>query len=123
MTMNSDLIKEARKLDAVPGMERWHLSNRARYHALLPQLADALEAAEQNVNDLNGILAKTLAAGDYRAGLLEARLAKVRERAIHHTVAWCRRGECRSCRLCVTTWRHDGTERHTTPDCPASEVP
>ena len=92
----------------------------ARTRTLLPQLADALAAALAACNDgwcdFNGKVVSV-----ERLAAAEARLAKVRERAIKRddpnnpkvlgTAVWCM--------LCNGAWRQIDPERHRLADCPA----
>ena len=92
----------------------------AHARTLLPQLADALEAALAARNDgwcdFNGKVVSV-----ERLAAAEARLAKVRERAIKRddpnnpkvlgTAVWCM--------LCNGAWRQIDPERHRLADCPA----
>jgi len=123
MTTTAALLTEARKLSpsscacAASGPCWWHSERTVEMRRLLPQLADALE---------DQIDRTRVAQSELQAGLAaaEARLAKVRERAMYHNVSngsescseW--QAVCRGCNLCRSTWTHDGPERHA-PDCPA----
>ena len=97
----------------------------ARSRTLLPQLADALEAAETKI----GIMQRNIEFNE-KAYLAEhvtwgncqwkARLVKVRERAIR---TWSNDGVTvieAECRLCGAEWREPYEDRdHQPADCPA----
>src|SRR3990167_10977355 len=107
MTTNA-LVSEARKLDAeaTPSGNNWlagvgfvHPLDGpwiVRSRTLLPQLADALEAAEAAVNEAEwrakAELSKTITGQQMQIGELEARLAKVLPLAVE-TIQVVRGGE------------------------------
>ena len=111
-TATADLLAEARALIAVaPWTSGAEVARTAR--TLLPQLADALEAADAESASYRAWAGKLLAS----LTTAEARLAKVRERAIKPDIDG---GSFYCCLLCNGGyWQQDKPERHNAPDCPA----
>ena len=97
---NAALIAEARRYAVLP------------YDAapLVAQLADALEAVTRELGDV----AIEAAAARYQCETAQARLTKVRERAIHREA---------ECHLCGATWYEPYEDRdHQPTACPARRM-
>jgi len=107
MTTTAALIAEARRYAVLP------------YDAapLVAQLADALEAVTRELGDV----AIEAAAARYQCETAQARLTKVRERAIHR---WERDERTEAeCHLCGATWYEPYEDRdHQPTDCPARRM-
>ena len=131
MTTNADLIREAHALHAAIKAGNWRSVLEASL--LLPQLADALEVesrcttcdghlhASGRVCICGGSGKRSEETLNMRQALqaAEARLAKVRERAIDNNGPHDSCHGCHLCRLCSAPWREGNPERHNLPDCPA----
>ena len=120
MTTTADLIAEARKLDlpdcvckSYPTGDKvcqFHREAAFEMRTLLPQLADALEAVTRELGDV----AIEAAAARYQCETAQARLTKVRERAIHREA---------ECHLCGATWYEPYEDRdHQPTACPARRM-